>query len=304
MESRCTLTGLFESDKSELESELAGLSLPQDAEKIYSTIESYLKQIFNQEGKFRQNLSQSEDYILQSALMLLDAQQEMVKAMSIQCLLVPKKNSGKIEPQNNGVKKEQFPQTLVGTAIGGTIGTLAGSWEAVFGAIAGTAVALYYISNLQKREQANFSIEQEQPQCVIDTNVFLGIISKICRSIDNLIATFRTQIQRVVTKYEEQELPTLENSYASLLESIQSLLGVAYSNQPNEKRLNKIDQRIEQLVDSLENYGLNVIKYSDDKIDWFEQMQSEKVMNPTMICPAIIKNGEAIRKGKVFITNK
>lgn len=304
MESRCTLTSLFESNKSELESKLSGLSLPQDAEKIRSIIESYLQQMFNQEGEFRQNLSQAEDYILQSALTLLNAQQEMVKAMSIQYLPVAKKVSGKIESQNNGVKKEQFPHTLVGTAIGGTIGTLAGSWGAVFGAIAGTAVALYYISNLQKGEQTTLSNGEEQPQCGIDTNLFLDIIGKTCKSVDNLIATFRTQIQRVVTKYEEQEPPTLENSYVSLLESIQSLLGVAYSNQSDEKRLNKIDQRIEQLVDSLENYGLEVVKYSDDKIDWFEQMQSDKVMVPTMICPAIIKNGEVIRKGKVFVTNK
>ena len=301
MESRCTLTGLFESNKSELESKLAGLCLPQDAEKIRSIIESYLLQMFDQEGAFRQNLSQAEDYILQSALMLLNAQQEMVKAMSIQYLPVAKKVNGKIESQNNGVKKEQFPHTLVGTAIGGTIGTLAGSWGAVFGAVAGTAVALYYISNLQKGEQTSFSVEKEQPQCVIDTAVFLDIIGRICKSVDNLIATFRTQIQRVVTKYEEQEPPTLENNYTSLLDSIQSLLGVAYSNQPDGKRLNKIDQRIEQLVDSLENYGLEVVKYSDDKIDWFEQMQSDKVMAPTMIYPAIAKNGTLIKRGKVFV---
>ena len=304
MESRCTLTSLFESNKSELDSKLSGLCLPQDAEKIRSIIESYLQQMFNQEGEFRQNLSQAEDYILQSALMLLNAQQEMVKAMSIQYLPVAKKVSGKIESQNNGVKKEQIPHALVGTAIGGTIGTLAGNWGAVFGAIAGTAVALYYISNLQKGEQTTLSNGEAQPQCGIDTNLFLDIIGKTCKSVDNLIATFRTQIQRVVTKYEEQEPPTLENSYVSLLESIQSLLGVAYSNQSDEKRLNKIDQRIEQLADSLENYGLEVVKYSDDKIDWFEQMQSDKVMAPTMICPAIIKNGEVIRKGKVFVTNK
>lgn len=301
MKTECTLGNLFDANKSELESKLSGLSLPQDTEKIRSIIESYLQQMFNQEGEFRQNLSQAEDYILQSALTLLNAQQEMVKAMSIQYLPVAKKVSGKIESQNNGVKKEQFPHTLVGTAIGGTIGTLAGSWGAVFGAIAGTAVALYYISNLQKGEQTTLSNGEAQPQCGIDMNLFLDIIGKTCKSVDNLIATFRTQIQRVVTKYEEQEPPTLENSYVSLLESIQSLLGVAYSNQSDEKRLNKIDQRIEQLVDSLENYGLEVIRYSDNKIDWFEQMQSDKVIAPIMIYPAIAKNGTLIKRGKVFV---
>lgn len=309
MKTRCTLTSLFEANKSELKSKLAGLNLFQDTEKIRSIIESYLQRMFNQEGEFRQNLSQAEDYILQSALMLLNAQQEMVKVMTTQPQTIQKKVSTKIEPQSKGLKKELYPHTLLGTAVGGAVGTLAGSWGAVFGAIAGTAVVLYYASTLQKEENTtshNNGIEEEV-KTTIDTTIFLEIIGRICKSVDNLIATFRTQIQRVVNKYEEQEPPTLENTYSSLLESIQSLLGVAYSKQPDEKRLNKIDQRIEQVADSLENYGLEIVKYSDENISLFEQFQSDKVTGTTMIYPAITKNGNLIKRGKVFVnkqTNK
>ena len=116
-----------------------------------------------------------------------------------------------------------------------------------------------------------------------------------------MINTFRNQIQKVVNKYESQEKPTLERDYSLLLASIQSLLGVAYSQQPNDKRLAKIDERIEQVVDSLNCYGLEVVSFSEDKIDWFEQMESTKVTNPTMICPAIIKGDILIKKGKVFV---
>ena len=86
-----------------------------------------------------------------------------------------------------------------------------------------------------------------------------------------------------------------------MLESIQSLLGVAYSKQSDEKRLNKIDQRIEQVVDSLGNYGLEIVKYSDENISLFEQLQSDKVTEPTMIYPAIMKNGNIVKRGKVFV---
>ena len=303
METRCTLTSLFEANKSELKSKLAGLNLFQDTEKIRSIIESYLQQMFNQEGEFRQNLSQAEDYILQSALMLLNAQQEMVKVMTTQPQTVQKKVSRKIESQSKGLKRELYPHTLLGTAVGGAVGTLAGSWGAVFGAIAGTAVVLYYASTLQKEENVtshNNGIEEEVKR-TIDTAIFLEIIGRICKSVDNLITTFRTQIQRVVNKYEEQETPTLEHTYSSLLESIQSLLGVAYSKQSDEKRLNKIDQRIEQVVDSLGNYGLEIVKYSDENISLFEQLQSDKVTEPTMIYPAITKNGSLVKRGKVFV---
>lgn len=116
-----------------------------------------------------------------------------------------------------------------------------------------------------------------------------------------LIATFRNQIQKVVNKYESQEKPTLERDYSLLLESIQSLLGVTYSQHPNDKRLAKMDERIEQLVESLENYGLKIVSFSEDKICWFEQQESTKVTKPTMIYPAIIKNGILVKRGKVFV---
>ena len=76
---------------------------------------------------------------------------------------------------------------------------------------------------------------------------------------------------------------------------------MAYSQQPNDKRLAKIDERIEQVVDSLNSYGLEVVSFSEDKMDWFEQMESTKVTNPIMICPAIIKGDILIKKGKVFV---
>ena len=37
------------------------------------------------------------------------------------------------------------------------------------------------------------------------------------------------------------------------------------------------------------------------KEDWFDQLESNKVNTPTMICPAIVKNGNIIKRGKVFI---
>lgn len=62
-----------------------------------------------------------------------------------------------------------------------------------------------------------------------------------------------------------------------------------------------MDERIEQLVESLENYGLKIVSFSEDKICWFEQQESTKVTKPTMIYPAIIKNGILVKRGKVFV---
>ena len=82
MANNITLSSMFESQKQTLETQLQGLALPRDAEKIQSVVTNYLNGIFDDQGEFRQNLTQSEDYILQAALSLLNAQQEISKAFA------------------------------------------------------------------------------------------------------------------------------------------------------------------------------------------------------------------------------
>lgn len=82
MKTTHTLTSMFQSNKQVLEQQLAGLALPKDANKIQSIVNDYLNDLFNQEGEYRQNLTQAEDYILQAALSLLNAQQDMSRRLS------------------------------------------------------------------------------------------------------------------------------------------------------------------------------------------------------------------------------
>ena len=97
-----TLTAIFESNKSILKEKLEGLSLPSDAPKIQKIINDYLNEMFNNEGEFRQNLTQAEDYILQAALSLLNAQQAMTKEMTpVVTPAQPKSESVSPEYRNN-----------------------------------------------------------------------------------------------------------------------------------------------------------------------------------------------------------
>jgi len=318
-----TLASMFESNKQALEDKLEGLALPKDASKILSIVSEYFDELFNQNGEYRQNLSQAEDYILQAALSLLNAQQEMGKKLSEKVVLVTPKPSLNAEAKQEkeqplGQKPiEKFlnqqidgKNTLIGAGGGALLGkvVLGTGWGAVFGAIAGTALVLYMATRTnekpsikQKSLEAKTSATSYIQNNPIDVSAFLDVVQQTCESIDTLITTFRNQIKKVVNKYESQEKPTLEKEYGILLDGIQSLLGVAYSKQTDEKRLKKIDERIEQLVDSLENYGLEVISYSEEHKALFDELSSDKVTEPTMICPAIVKENNIVRKGKVFV---
>lgn len=319
MQTKQTLALMFEANKQALEKELTGLKLPKDVNKIQSVVTNCFDSLFNQSGEYRQNLSVSEDYILQAALSLLNAQQEMSRKLTEKDIEIKtsfaeeKKNQIESNPIEMILsQKLDGTKTLIGASGGAVLGKMAlgSGWGAVFGAIAGTAIVLYLATKSDKKNVGKNAkaittkpkVEATIVNTEIDVTIFLNIIQQTCNSIDSLISTFRNQIQKVVSKYESQEKPTLEKEYGLLLESIQSLLGAAYKDLPDEKRLAKIDDHIEALTESLENYGLEVIQFSEDNIALFEQMESLKMLDaPVMVYPAICKNGVLVKKGKVFV---
>ena len=326
-----SLKSLFESNKVELEQQLDGLRLPQDTSKVQQTITEYLNGLFDSDGEFRQNLTQSEDYILQAAMSLLNAQQEMSSALIRQGMETNKeafsfseshsfsKTEG-IESCESVSSSESPKQSLLNTKmtptqalIGSTSGALVGQilfsgWGAVFGAIAGTAIAVYVASRTKATEtNATNSIVKKPAMNIgsqsvpLETADLISIISGICDSVDHLIDTFRAQINRVVSKYEAQEKPTFEKNYRPLLENIQSLIGYSRTHGEDEKYSKKIGERIEDLADMLDTYHLIVVDYSDEHDAWFEKVSSPNITQAKMVYPAIVKEGEIVIMGKMFV---
>ena len=216
MEARYSLVSLFEQNKEELVKQLSGLDLLTETGKIQSIVSGYFKSIFDADGTFRQGLSKSEDYILNSALGLLRVQEEMAKQMIVKKPQEKKKEDKlKLESvSDKAVCSSPSPLGLMaGTTIGGLVGTIGGTWWALGGAIAGTALVLYcayYPPKFMKRKvkslpKDTIPVKKEEPvKMVIDTEKFLDIVRRICENVDNLIETFRTQIERVVDKYERK----------------------------------------------------------------------------------------------------
>lgn len=299
-----TLTTIFESNKSVLKGKLEGLSLPANVTHIQNIINNYLDEMFNNDGEFRQSLTVAEDYILQAALTLLNAQQAMIKEL-IPVITPTQLKLESVSPQPiSGLKKEKYPLVLSGTAIGSSVGgVLLGTWGAVFGAIAGTAITLYYVSSPTpstslRKDSEKVSLLQNPP---LNVDVFLSIIKNICISVDSLIDTFRVQINRVTDKYENQEKPSLEKEYRFLLESVQSLIGYKRAHYEDEKFVRKIQERIEDIAEVLDNYNLNVVDYEMEHKSWFDTIENINVQMVTQVFPAIVKNGNVVLKGRVFV---
>ena len=271
-----SLTSIFKSNQSVLGTKLQGLKLPSDSSRIQGIINDYLNEMFNNEGDFRQGLTQSEDYILQAALSLLNAQQSITKEITPDIILQEPKPKTQSPIIQTGLKKEQYPVTLTGTAIGGGIGgILLGTWGAVFGAIAGTAIVLYYASS------GSQSISKMLPETLEKTKV-------VESQLYSLIDTFRAQIKKVVYKNENQEKPTLEKEYRFLLESVQSLIGYKRAHNEDEKFLRKIQERIEDIAEVLDNYNLTVEDYTEEHKNWFDLIENPNTTKLTQLLPAIV----------------
>ena len=309
-----TLCELFESNQVQLQQALTGMTLPKDMGKVQNTVSSYLEKVFDTEGEFRQNLTQSEDYILEAAISLLNAQQKISSALlkDIQYNSDSKKlNPSVVAPENKESSSDNVfnigtNSTLFGVAGGAIAGKLIlGGWGAVFGAIAGVALSIYLSNRTQTKTQSQTTrrgVQEETSNKPIDVDSFIHIIHDVCESVDNLIGTFRAQVNRVVQKYESQEKPTLDKEYRPLLESIQSLVGYERNhNVSEEKYIKKVQERIEDLAESLDNYDITLENYSDEKASWFDKVSSPNTTDLKEVYPAIIKDNQVIIPGKVFI---
>lgn len=307
------LKNLFESKQDYLRNSLQDLELPKDALKIERAVSEYLNKLFDENGEFRMQLTQSEDYILQSALSLLNAQQAILSEVSMvkEQKAEPKQHTiNKNAIQSNGLSKEAVPYSIGASAAGGVIGgVVIGTWGAVFGSIAGTALALYFAANKEKQitKSKLQTVKQatSQPNQKLDVEKFIRIVAGVCESIDNLIETFRAQINRVIDKYEQRPKPTLETNFKSILEGIQSLIGYKLTHDASEEKyVVKLQQRIEDLTELLDNYDLEIVEYKGDNVNLFEEISSPTAQHPKMVVPAIVKGGNVVLRGKVFIPEK
>lgn len=310
---RKTLCELFESNRGVLQQALTGLALPKDIGKAQEAVSTYLENVFDSEGEFRQNLTQSEDYILEAAISLLNAQQKISSILTkeVACTPVLKKmqasSTTQEAKQSTKNPKADSTGTLIGAAGGAIAGKfLLGGWGAVFGAIAGVAMSVYLSDKKRVQTSPNTLsskiVVEENPNKPIDVECFIGIVHDVCESVDNLIGTFRAQVNRVAQKYESQEKPTLDKEYRPLLESIQSLVGYERNHDVSEEKyIKKVLERIEDLAESLDNYDITLENYSDEKASWFDKVASPNATEQKEVFPAIVKNGTLIIPGKVFI---
>ena len=311
-----SLQVLFETNKQRLSDNLKGLTIPKDSETIQQNISTFFSDLLLEEGEFRQSLSQSEDYILQAVLAILNAHQARYTCLpkaELKSFKLQNFQQGSSKKTGHEEKKVSTSHTNLVPSVAAGVGALAGStilgtWGAVCGAIACTALAVYVLQNNKSIKEttppSNVENKVEYIEKSLNVDDIIIVIQNLCKSIDDIITTFRAQVNNVIQKYENIEKPSFEQEHILLLDQIQSLVGFARRNHNDEKFVKKILERIEDLAESLENYNLSMLDYDGQNDNSFEIVSSSKVTEIQQVYPAIIKNDIVVKKGKLFTPQK
>lgn len=250
--STSTLTSIFDAHKEELAEKLKSFSLPRDTKEVETTVTDFLNNMFENDGTYRQGLTQSEDYILQSAIQLLHAQQSIANEIISMASGLNASPKTITEPKSNPYI------SIIGSGVGAVAGSFIGTWGAVCGAIAGTAIVIYLST---KSKKAKTIQEEASVVKTLNVNAFINIVKKICESIDELMETYRVQVKRIQHSYEQKEDITLLNSFNALTEQIANVIKVVNSN--SDDIPSKVSTAVERLEESLENYD---VRYENGKI--------------------------------------
>ena len=323
--SAISLETLFVDSEQKLREGLENLTVPKDTERIQSIISEHFSNLLMEEGDFRQNLTQSEDYILQAVIAILNAHQARFTCFpKTEIETEPMEETDQVETEGvlgeNEVVHEkkigQKPVKLASSSVAAGVGALAGSalagtWGAVCGAIACTALTAYLMGKNADNVSGDKEIltkyiktEAHFVEKPLDTDMLLEVVRNLCHSVDEIIITFRAQINNVVQKYENQEKPSLEREYGVLLEGIQTLVGYKRAHSEDDKFNKKIQDRVEDLAELLENFNLSVVDYTGDNAALFDFVPSANTTETRQVYPAIVKDGQPVKKGKVFTTEK
>ena len=241
-----TLTSVFEAHKVSLSNKLKGYSLPRDSKQVEETVTEFLQLMFENDSDYRQGLTQSEDYILQSAIQLLRAQQSIASEIVSVASTFNANPNRVLGPQPTGNPY----MTLAGTGIGALAGGVLGTWGAICGAIAGTAISVY----LKTTKKNEIPADQTAPETPINVNAFISIVQKICESIDDLMETYRVQVKRIESSFtniqEESPLTTYSHLFAQI-ENLHDVIETEKEHLPEE-----VVQAENAITRSLRNYGL------------------------------------------------
>lgn len=278
-----TLLKLFEREETNFQSELSQIILPKDEQKLIVFLRKFFIDKVSVE-EYKNELTMGEVAMLNSVLKLYTSQILLFSSdTSMYSLKNTVPDTASDDTTGNAIT------TLGYTAAGGAIGTFLfkQTWGGVLLTVAACALGLY-MSN-KKHSQEN-----SKAQIKIDASKYISTLKNVCRSIDDIILNYRVGINNVKESYEKKEQVTLASAYRPLLDRIASMYAAL-------KGLNvsaEINDEINRLYRTLKNFHYDIVDYSEATMHYYEQIESDHVVEFTLLKAAILEDGRLLIKGE------
>ena len=303
MEKRVSLVALFDLIEADLTREFRLISLPQDLDKL----ENVLKEIFTQRidiSQYYEEISPVSLGVLQHCFRIIAVQNKLLSCFEFNPIIgnAPYHKTSVSQNIDGGHTirtyindNKEVVATLVGGILGG--GWILSSWGSILIATIGCAIVKYYnnISNLPSHEKR--TTQTVDSQVSLNVKLMVDTIRDICRQMDDLMQYVQDSIDIYRKKNEIVPEVSLDNTFPDILDCVKSLF-LSYNK---EKSIDKLKEKIQNIFETLENYGYKIVEYSEEFAHCFSIVESPHIHNAQTSKPAVLKGEKILEKGRYLI---
>lgn len=292
---KLSLLSLFEQSEADLKTKLSGLILPRDAEKLNQILSDLFVEHIKV-GEYKQELTNSEMAIFQSAIQLVEESLQLQQHL----FAIKEKEETLVTTEKKQDEERKLPinksqAAVVAVAATGILTGAVTNVGTILLAIVATAAGVW----ITRENSGTNTIVKEKAvrqELVVNADAIIGTTKKICQSLDNLMGVYQTNIENFKSRVDNKPEPTLYNSYGYLLNRLASL----YRDKINNASAEEIDDDITKLFKTLKNYNYEFANYSDETKQFYEVEELEEISEPEVEEVAILEKGECIVKGKMY----
>jgi hypothetical protein len=287
-----TLVSLFEKNEQQFRTELSGLVLPRDIEKLQSFMNDFFVNKVSVD-EYKNELSMAEVAMLNSVMKLVASPISMVNEWTF--VNFPSKMEKTHKRGESGFDFQSFIDkmdipVISATTAGGVIGGLLfRTWGGVLLSIAGCALSMYLYSG-QKQDKNPTNLR-------INTDKYILTLKQICYGIDEIMGNYQVSLSNLKRSYENAPKVTLASTYKPLLERMASLYIAVSSNSLPED----VKSEFDKLYRTLKNHHYEILAYNDESRHYFVETPSPHVSEETVVKAAILENGKLFEMGECLI---
>ena len=292
---KLSLLSLFEQSEADLKTKLSGLILPRDAEKLNQILSDLFVEHIKV-GEYKQELTNSEMAIFQSAIQLVEESLQLQQHLFAikekeETLVTTEKKHG--EERKLPINKSQA--AVVAVAATGILTGAVTNVGTILLAIVATAAGVWIT---RENSDTNTIVKEIiiNQELAVNAVAIIETTKKICQSLDRLMGVYQTNIENFKSRIDNKPEPTLYSSYGYLL----NRLAYLYRDRVNNASEQKIDEDIDNIFMTLEDYDYKFVNYSDDNKTLFSIEENAEITEPKVMGVAILEEGNCIVKGKYY----